>query len=61
MTLTATTTTSGAAFGFATILLLQQLGFLPLSDLLGSLAWIGFGVILGGVAFGVVGWHVDHP
>lgn len=61
MTLAMSTATSGAALGLVVVLLLQQLGFLSLSQLVPSVVLVAFAAFLGAVAFGALGWHVDHP
>ncbi len=54
------TATSGAVLGAVAVLLLQQLGFLSLSQLLDAVVWIVVGVVVGAVVFGLIGRAADR-
>lgn len=60
MNVTQTLATSGAILGGVLVLLLQQLGALPLSELWPSVLWFVLAIVLGGVLLGALGAHVDR-
>ncbi|HYA11053.1 MAG TPA: hypothetical protein VEH10_05230 [Thermoplasmata archaeon] len=51
---------SGIVLGGVVVLLAQQLGLLPLSQLWPTVYALGLGVFVGGLVFGAVGWAVDR-
>jgi hypothetical protein len=54
------TATSGAVLGVVVVILLQQLGLLPLSQLLPAVITFLVAVAVGAILLGVVGWYVDR-
>lgn len=56
----ATLAGSGIVLGLVTVLLAQQLGVLPLSELWPTLLWFGLGIGLGGIVLGEVGALLDR-
>ena len=47
---------SGVVIGISAVILLQQLGLISLSDLVGGLVYLLVGALAAGVVFGVGGW-----
>ena len=60
MNLAETLASSGAILGGVVVLLAQQFGFLALSDVWPTLGWFLAGVLVGGIALGVVGYRLDR-
>jgi uncharacterized membrane protein len=60
MNIAETTAGSGAVLGLVVVILLQQLGLLPLSQLLPAVILVLVAVAVGAVLFGAVGWYADH-
>jgi hypothetical protein len=56
MSLATTTASSGAVLGGVVVLLLQQFGLLALSEIEPTAIALVLGVLVGGVAFGLLGW-----
>jgi len=55
-----TTATSGGVLGLVVVILLQQLGVLPLSQLVPTVVAALIAVALGALLFGLVGWYADQ-
>lgn len=60
MSVVETTASSGAILGIVAVLLLQQLGVLPLSDFWTGLLAFVVAIAVGAGIFGAVGWSVDR-
>jgi len=60
MTTAETTAASGAVLGAVVVLLAQQLGALPLSEVWPGFLWLFLGALVGGLVFGTVGWLADR-
>lgn len=51
---------SGAVFGAVVIFLLQQFGYLSLSDLVGGIVYLLIGIIVGAILGGLAGWAITR-
>lgn len=51
---------SGVVLGIVLVLLAQQLGFLPLSDLVLAIEYLIVGAVIGGILFGLIGWGLGR-
>jgi hypothetical protein len=51
---------SGAVLLIAVVILLQQFGYLPLSDFLTSIVLLLVAGIAGGIVFGLIAWAVGR-
>jgi uncharacterized membrane protein len=60
MNIAETTAGSGAVLGLVVVILLQQLGLLPLSQLLPAVILFLVAIAVGAVLFGAVGWYADQ-
>jgi len=53
---TSTGASCGVVLGIVVVLLLQQFGYLDLTNLTNALIDLGLGIVVGGVLGGVIGW-----